>query len=161
MSAIIEAIVKEVEAFNQSIRDTLASKRINNTGEASKSLEVIHGKDFVQSVGVFYLEFLDTGRGSNPKKSSKGKFLEAIKKWLRTKHGITKEPELTKKAEHVVYRINALGTLIFRDNKKGIELTKKISILRENINEEVADAVKIEIEQKLDKFKKIYKFNLG
>ena len=37
---IIDTIIQEVEAFNESIRETLAAKRINNTKEASDSIRI-------------------------------------------------------------------------------------------------------------------------
>ena len=156
MSVIIDAIIQEVEAFNESIRDALNSKNITNTGEAAKSLEVQYGENFVRSVGIFYLEFLDTGRGS-------GKFppLAPIMKWARQKLGITDENELKSVAFLVARKIAKLGTEIFRDNKKGIELEKKIIALRESIAERITTEATIEITKRLDNFKKLYEFNLS
>lgn len=152
-----EMIMHELEYFNESIRDTLASKRINNTGEASKSLRIEVDKDIYKSIGIFYLEFLNTGRGKDPQKSSSGKFLENIKKWLRSKHGITDEEELETTGKRVVYFINKLGTLIYRNNSLGIELEKKTKVLKEAILSRIAETEAAEIRQVLDKYKKLYK----
>ena len=59
----IEAIIKDVERFNDSIVNALDSKNISNTREAAESIRIEFGFDFVRSIGIFYLEFLDTGRG--------------------------------------------------------------------------------------------------
>ena len=113
----------------------------------------------MKSLGIFYIEFLDTGRGK-ANSGSGGAFLLAIKKWLRTKHGVTQEPQLTIAAKRVVYFINKLGTQIYRDNKKGIELSKKVTTLRQNIDQGLGKEVKAEVLQVLDRFKKKYELNL-
>lgn len=151
MNKQLEAIIAEVEKFNDSIVDVLDSKKISNTREAAKSLRVEYGSDFVQSWGVFYLEFLDTGR-------SPGKFppKAPIERWVSSK---LKIPESDPNFDDVVFQIQRkiarLGTEIFRNNAKGIELSKKIVTLREAINEVVGLSVVDSITQRLDKFKKI------
>lgn len=156
MNNQVNAVLEQVELFNESIKDALNTKRISNTGEAARSLRTEFGEDFVRSLGVFYLEFLDTGRGS-------GKFppYQPIANWVSLKLGITPSDS---QFDGVVYmirkKIAALGTEIFRNNNKGIELDKKIVTLRKAINESVAKSVVIDIKQKLDKFKKIYKMSL-
>jgi hypothetical protein len=45
---IIPSIVKEVEKFNESIKDALYSKNISNTGEAARSLYVDWGENWVE-----------------------------------------------------------------------------------------------------------------
>lgn len=149
MDEQIKAIIIEVEKFNDSIRDALNSKNISNTGEAARSLLVNYGADFVQSVGIFYLEFLDTGRGS-------GKFppREPIEKWVQSKLGISSSDSQFNGIVYVIQRkIARLGTEIFRNNSKGIELNKKIVTLRQNLNDAVKDSVRLRIKQRLDKFK--------
>jgi hypothetical protein len=152
----IDAIVKEVEKFNESIIEALNVKGISDTGEAARSLRIEYGKDFVRSIGVFYLEFLDTGRGP-------GRWppYEPISRWVSSKLGINKQ---NPKHESVVYfvrkKIADLGTQIFihRPNE-GIELDKKIVTLRENLRKVVTESVVYDIRQKLDRFKKIHKQN--
>jgi len=147
---IIESIILEVEKFNQSIKDALDSKKISNTGEASRSIYIDYGSDFVKSIGIFYLEFLDTGRGP-------GKFppLQPLIDWAKNKFGVS-----DREAKQIAYltgrKIAALGTEIFLNNSKGIELKEKIVILRENINKAALEATKIEIKQQLNRFKQAF-----
>jgi len=148
---IIQSVVLEVENFNESIRQTLDEKNINNTREAANSLRVQYGTDFVRSIGIFYLEFLDRGRypGSyapfNP-----------ISKWVSTKLGITDEKENKQATYAIIKKIHNLGTKIYRDNRNGIELDDKILELKIAVNESIKSSIKIEITRRLDEFKKIY-----
>lgn len=151
MSTQIEIIINEVEKFNRSIIDALDSKNITNTGEAARSLRVESGDDWVRSLGIFYLEFLDTGRGSG-KPPPFGKILQ----WAMQKTGQSKN-ECWGLAVYVTNKIAELGTEIFINNSKGIELEEKIKILRENLNNEVRKDVTLNIEKKLDVFKKAFK----
>lgn len=150
MNEIIKNIIIEVEKFNESIVKTLDSKNISNTREAANSLYVEHGKDFVRSIGVFYLEFLDTGRapGKFPPKKN-------IEDWVKTKKGISEQdPEFDQVVFLVQRKIAEVGTAIYINNRKGIELDKKIVTLRKAINESIKESVVVEVTQKLDEFKK-------
>lgn len=155
MSKTIELIQKEVDSFNQNIKDSLDGKNITNTGTAKNSLRIEFGEDFVRSIGIFYLEFLDTGRG-------KGKFppVNKIRNWVKTKLGITEETQLNQVTFLVSRKIAKLGTEIFLNPNKGIQLDKKITELRNNINSKIGTAAKADVLQKLDKFKKIRKLKL-
>lgn len=150
MSDTIDAIVKEVEKFNDSIVQALDSKNISNTREAARSIREEHGKDFVRSIGIFYLEFLDTGRapGSFPP-------ITPLENWARTKFGVD-EKEATSIAFAVATKIKNLGTEIFLNNSRGIELDKKIVTLRENIADVSLDETVKSIKQGLDRFKKMH-----
>jgi len=149
---VVETVIEELEQFNQLIIDSLNSKNISNTGEAAKSLRVKVDGNTIQSLDIFYLEFLDKGRG-------KGKFpdLNKIKSWVQSKLGITDENEINQVAFFVSRNIAKLGTAIFRDNSKGIEIDKKVAILRADIKENIGKAAKSEMIQKLDRFKKLRK----
>lgn len=155
MSEIIDNIAIEVEKFNQSIRVTLNAKNINNTKEASDSLTVVKGNDFVESQGVFYLEFLDTGRGPG-----KPPPFRKILEWAMQKTGQPAN-EVWALAVYVRNKIAELGTKIFQNNANGIELDKKIEELQENIDNSIGNTVNLMIEKKLDKFKKIYEMSLS
>lgn len=152
---VIDEIIKLVEDFNDSIIETLNVKKINDTREAARSLHVKHGKDFVQSIGIFYIEFLETGRfpGKMPP-------LAPIEDWVERKLGID---YLDSDFDGVVYAIRKkiadMGTRIYQNNSRGLEIGKKIVNLRKAINEEVQNAVKIEIQKKLDRFIKKHKQN--
>lgn len=147
----IKAIIKEVERFNDSIKEALDSKNISNTREAANSLYIDYGSDFVRSIGIFYLEFLDTGRGP-------GKFppKKPIEEWVKSKLGKTESDSDFNGIVFVIQRkIAKIGTTIFLNNSRGIELDKKIVTLRKAVTEEVSKSVKVQILQKLDRFKKI------
>ncbi|MCK5613022.1 hypothetical protein KAR91_64715 [Candidatus Pacearchaeota archaeon] len=149
MDKQIEIVIKEVEKFNDSIRDALNSKDISDTREAANSLFVEHGKDFVQSIGIFYIEFLDTGRAP-------GKFppRAPIARWVESKLGISPNDS---EFDGIVYviskKIADLGTTIFRNQGKGIELDKKIVTLRQNLNKVLRESTIVTIKQRLNKFK--------
>ncbi len=159
MNSQIEIVIKEVEKFNDSIRDALNNKNISDTGEAANSLFVEHGEDFVRSIGIFYLEFLDTGRAP-------GKFppKKPIERWVESKLGISSsDPEFDGIVFVIQRKIAKLGTTIFRNQGKGIELDKKIVTLRENLNSELRKSTVATIKQRLDKFKKTHvknKYNI-
>jgi hypothetical protein len=144
---IIQSIVKEVEKFNESIKDALDSKNISNTGEAARSLYVDWGENWVKSIGIFYLEFLDTGRGP-------GKMppFEPIMKWAIAKTGQQRN-ELYGLVKYVQQKIADLGTEIYLNKSNGIELEKKIITLKENLNDVVKESAKFEIKEKLNEFK--------
>jgi hypothetical protein len=147
MTDLQKAIIKEVEKFNDSIVKALDSKNISNTREAAKSLYVDYGNDFVRSIGIFYLEFLDTGRGP-------GKMppIAPIQKWAKVKFSVD-DKEAEQIAWGVAKNIKKVGTEIFRNNSKGIELSKKIVTLRKSVIEIVQEQAVIEIKQRLNKFK--------
>lgn len=148
MSKTIEMIIQEVEAFNESILEALNAKKINASGEASRSLRIESDFESVKSLGIFYLEFLDTGRGPGKRPP-----IQKLIEWARIKFG-TDEKESTKIAFAVANNIAALGTLIYRNNKEGIELDKKIVTLRKAINEKLGESAKADVKQLLNRFKK-------
>jgi hypothetical protein len=144
---IIKSIIKEVELFNDSIREALDSKNITNTGEAARSLYVDYGENWVKSIGIFYLEFLDTGRGP-------GKYppISPLIKWAQSKFGVD-VIEAKSIAFAVAKKIADLGTEIYLNHGQGIELEKKIVTLKENLNQVIKESAKFEIKQKLNEFK--------
>ena len=77
--------------------------------------------------------------------------------WVKTKLGITNEKRSLSIAYAVAEKIKALGTEIFLNPNKGIELDEKIKELRARLNKEIGLGAKLEITQRLDRFKKIYK----
>lgn len=147
---IIEIVKQEFENFNESIKETLQQKGINATKEAFNSLRVETNENNVKSLGVFYLEFLDTGRAGGKKPP-----YEKILQWLVVKTGLD-ESELKGLAFYVQNKIANEGTEIFKNNSKGIELTKKKEIVRENLSISLKKEIKEQLIQRLDKFKKLY-----
>lgn len=149
MNNQIEAAIKEVEKFNDSIIDALDSKNISNTGEAARSIYIEHGEDFVRSIGIFYLEFLDTGRAP-------GKFppKEPIERWVQSKLGLSPGNSEFNGIVFVIQRkIAQLGTEIYLNKGKGIELSEKIVTLRENLNIALRESTVLTIKQRLNRFK--------
>lgn len=152
MNNQIEAAIKEVEKFNDSIIDALDSKNITNTGEAARSIYIDFGENFVRSIGIFYLEFLDTGRGPGRWPPYK-----PLADWVETKLGIPRgNPRFESTVYFVRKKIADLGTEIFLRNGEGIELTEKIVTLRENLRVALRESTILTIKQKLDRFKKLY-----
>ena len=151
---LIDSTLKEIndllEEFNESIINSLRFHKITNTGEAERSLRVEIGREFAQSVGIFYLEYLDQGRGKDPKKKDPN-FRKNIRSWLQTKHGITDADKLETATDRVVFFINKLGTLIYRDKSRGIQIDKKIEILRGKLKESVARGAVKDIKRMLNK----------
>ena len=151
MGIILDGIEKEVIKLNDSIKLELDIQDINNTGEASRSLEVKKYDNRVQSLGVFYLEFLDTGRGP-------GKYppTNKIRLWVQQKLGLTDEKEINTATFLISRKIKELGTQIFEKKKKGIGLTEKTERLRKEISSKLPDLAKAEVIQRLDKYKKLF-----
>jgi len=151
MSLTTKRIELLLGGFNQSIADTLDGKDITNTGTAKKSLRVETNNDTVRSLGIFYLEFLDTGRGRGGRPP-----IHIIQLWVKQKMGIRDEKKSRAVAFAVANKIAEIGTQILKNPSKGIELSKKITKLRADIAIATAATAKTEILQKLDKYKKIY-----
>lgn len=155
---IIQIVKDEFELFNDSIKEALTTKRINTTKEAYNSLRVEVDNNSVKSIGIFYLEFLDTGRGPGKKPP-----FAPILKWVMDKTGLSKN-EAWGLAIYVQNKIADVGTEIFRYNSEGIELNEKVELLRQNLKEKLSKEVKFQLIQRLDKYKKIFiskqKFNL-
>ena len=149
MDEQITAIIKEVERFNDSIIETLDSKKISDTKEAARSLHVTYGNDFVRSVGIFYIEFLDVGR-----RPGKMPPLAPIEDWVERKLGIDYNDS---DFDGIVYTIRRkiadMGTSIYLNNSKGLELNKKILTLRKALREEVTKSAVLSVRKKLRLFK--------
>lgn len=154
MSLTSDYIIQQLEEFNESIREALASKKINNTKEASDSLriEIDKQNNIFRSIGIFYLEFLDTGRGHG-----KHPPFNPISEWVAIKLGITDIDENKRVTFAIMNKIAKLGTEIFRNNSEGIELEKKVVTLHENISSNLSKIAKTEVLQGLDKYKKLFK----
>jgi hypothetical protein len=149
MNDSLNLIVQELNKFNLSIKNTLNQKNISNTGEAANSLRVEKGIDYGRSLGIFYLEFLDKGRGP-------GKFppVKEIRNWVITKLKISDSKQVESITYLVSKKIAKLGTIIFQDNSKGLEIDKKIDVLRKSIRINLSRNVKTDINRKLNKYYK-------
>lgn len=142
-------ISKNLDDFNQSIKDDIVRKGINDTGSAANSLKVVVKGEKVASVGNDYIEVLDKGR-------SPGKFapVDNIRDWVATKLGITSNPELNQVAYLVNRKIAREGTAIFKDNTKGLEISKKIETLSNNLKKDLQVFAKANVIEQLNKFQK-------
>ena len=136
MSATSEMIIEELFFFEQSIKDTLDGKNITNTGTAKNSIHTEVNGNRYQSIGIFYLEFLDGGRGAGGMPP-----VHKIQNWVKTKLGITDEKKSLSVAYAVAKKIQKLGTEIFKNPNKGIQLTAKITDLKRQINSQIAETV--------------------
>jgi len=152
INKILQWTVTKVMAFNQSIKNDLAQKNINNKGIASDSLAVtIDGKS-VKSKGIFYLEFLNTGRGP-------GKFppVDAMKDYVETKpvsmtDSMGKEMSTNTKAYLVGKGIAERGTKVYRTQSLGIQVENKIINLKKEIKKELPAYMKALITNQLKQF---------
>lgn len=124
---------KHLDQLKSRIADTLAAKGIDNTGEASASLEVSGN----QLLGNDYLYYLDQGRKS-------GKFPPSLMGWIRTKLGL--EGKEAKQVDFLVRRkISREGTEIYKNRANGIELDSLVSEMLENLVKDVGEAAKVEV----------------
>ena len=141
-------ILKHLDDFNQSIKDTLVRKGISDTGSAAASLKTKQDGNKYQSVGNDYIEVLDKGRGP-------GKFAPPIdiQAWVMSKLGITGVPELKQVAYAVNLKIKQEGTAIYKDNSKGLEIDDKIARFTEPLVKDLQVFAVADIKKKLDKFK--------
>lgn len=143
-----QIISDALDKFNQSIKDALISKGIQNTGSAAKSLKVVDSGEKMQSVGNDYIELLDKGRWP-------GKFapVENIRDWVQTKLGITQEEEIESVAFLVNSKIAEKGTEIYRDNSQGLQIDEKIEKLKEDLSGSFSEYAIRDVKRVLDKFK--------
>ena len=148
MSLIENIIVENVTGFNESIKDTIIKKRINDTGSAARSLKVVVVGNKVQSVGNDYIEVLDRGRRP-------GKFapVDNIRDWVRSKLGLTEPKEINSVAYLVNRKIALAGTEIFLNPSRGLQIDNKISDMRKKLNKDLRIHAVVEVKKILNKFK--------
>jgi hypothetical protein len=117
------------------IQELMKSKELDNTGEASSSLEVQGNK----LLGIDYFYYLDHGRGP-------GKFppVDKIRDWVSSKLGITGK-EINSIAYLIGRKISNEGSEIYKDNSLGIELDRLIDETLEELNKELPDAAAAEV----------------
>ena len=147
---IEKVTLKQLRKFNNSIRGDLSKKDINDTKQASRSLvEKKKSDKLYVSIGVDYLEILNRGR--RPGKYVPHDVLEA---WVERKLGITDEDERKSATFAINQKIKKEGTNIHQDRSKGVQVEKKIKVLRRDLVKALPAAAKFEALQVLNKFTK-------
>lgn len=148
MSLVANLILKNLDEFNQMIKDEMVRKGINDTKEASNSLKSVQKDDKTfQSVGVDYIEILDKGR-------SPGKFapVDNIQEWVRSKLGITDDREIRSVAYLVNRKIAREGTGIYRNNSKGLEIDSLIEEFTKKLVKELQVFAVADVKKQLNFF---------
>ena len=151
MSETINIIAKEAQQTLDEIVTSLATQKIDNTGAARESLRLEIKENQVLGIGIFYLEFLDKGRGP-------GKMppFQPIFDWVTSKLGLSGTAAMSA-TYHIRNKIADHGTDIFINNELGIELDEKIEKLRERIKKNIGESIKVDVKRELDKYLKIWK----
>ena len=126
---------KALEKLRDDIREAIATKGMDNSGQAWESLSVEGNTLF----GADYIYYLDKGRGP-------GKFPppKNIVEWVRAKLGL--EGSEAKQVAYVIgKKISEQGTEIFRNTGKGINLDALIAAMLSDLEDAVGDEAKVEI----------------
>ena len=124
---------KHLNQLSSKIKETLASKGIDNSGSASGSLEISGPK----LLGNDYLYYLDQGRRP-------GKFPPSLIGWIRSKLGL--EGREAKQVDFLVRRkISREGTEIYKDKSKGIQLDTLVNEMVDNLTKELPEHEGVEV----------------
>lgn len=127
-----ELTAKHLNSLKEKIQGTIASKGLDNSGDAFNSLEVSGSK----LLGNDYIYFLDKGRAP-------GKFPPSLMGWINNKLGL-KDRE-AKQVDFLVRRkISREGTEIFKNKSKGLELDKLVDEMLDELIKELPDQVAVE-----------------
>lgn len=149
MSELINATIREVKEFNKSIIEKLNSQGINSKGvEQSLRIEKFDTPIQIIDYGIYYLEFLNRGRGLGKQPP-----LSRLIKWVRNKFGLD-EKQAKKSAFGVAVKISREGTTIFKDKSKGLELSKLTDQLRQNLKMVIPNNIKVDVMEQLNEYKK-------
>lgn len=148
---LINVIIEQVEQFNKDLARVLQSRKFIDTGKALRSLKIRSGKNFVQSIGVNYLEFLN--RGSRPWSD---KSFTSVKKLGYILHisGWAKRKGLNPYA--VAASIVKKGSQVFRGKRAGIEADELVKDFKDNLRIETKLYTSLEIKRKLNCFSSKY-----
>jgi len=127
-----ELIKKHLTNLQERIKNELASKNIDASGDASKSLEVKGN----QLLGNDYLYFVDQGR-------KPGKFPPSLINWVRQKLGL--EEREAKQVDFLIRRkIAREGTEIFKDKTKGLQVETLVNEMLDELLKELQDEAVVE-----------------
>lgn len=140
MKEILEEIGNELI---EEIRKRLSDKNINNTGNASSSLNTKATNIKLEIRGERYIGALDKGR-------SPGRFppVDAIRNWVAQKLGISGN-ENDSIAYLIGRKIANEGTSIYQDKSKGIELESIVDMGIKLIKKRVTAKLLIDTKAKI------------
>ncbi len=131
------------ESLVEEIRSRLSKKDINNTGQASASLNYNSTDTKLEIRGERYIGALDKGRRP-------GKFppVQVIRDWVAQKLGIG-GAENNSIAYLIGRKIAREGTTIYQDNSRGIELESVKEIGIRKIKQNISDMILKDIKSKV------------
>lgn len=140
MKEILEEIGNELI---EEIRKRLSDMNINNTGTASRSLNVKATDIKLEIKGLRYIGALDKGR-------SPGRFppVDVIRDWVAQKLGISGN-ENNSIAYLIGRKIANEGTSIYKDKSKGIELESIVDMGIKLIKKRVTAKLLIDTKAKI------------
>jgi len=139
----------EYREFLTDVKDNLIaqikSKGLNATGYAANSLRVVANQKLEAELrGPKYLQYLQTGVGSQPK-SIGTKFINALIQWISAKPNIQPNPKQTIKqlAFAIGKSIVKNGTSI-KQGRKGISISQAIKESRTKLMKEMGQKMRID-----------------
>lgn len=130
-----ELTQKHLENLKKNIQQAMSSKGLDNSGQASQSLEV----DGNKLLGANYIYYLDQGRRP-------GKFppIRSIQDWILNKLGLDAYGKDKGIAYLVGRKISNEGTDIFKNRAKGIQLDELVDDMLNELYKELPDEVAAE-----------------
>lgn len=125
---------KHLNNLKVEIQSVMAAKNLDNTGEASQSLEVSGNK----LTGNDYIFYLDTGRAP-------GKFppVQNIRDWVRLKLGISGR-DLNSVSFLIGRKLANEGSGIYRNKAKGIQLDLLVDKMLDDLLKELPNEAAVE-----------------
>ncbi len=153
---MIEPIVnKNLDRFILTLQRELRVEKINDTKKASQSLKKkTINKSKYQVLGLEYVEMLNKGigKGNTDKVMTQRAYALYKSGWVKRKLNISDDKQQKQIAFAVSKKIQKEGTEIFKDNSKGIKLTKNVKELAKNLARDLAKGAVFEITEQLQKF---------
>lgn len=144
---IKDVVILELERFNESVKRTIKDKHMDASGDAYNSLAVVDRGNVISSVGNFYIEYLNRGRGPGGMPP-----LVAIIRWVKLKKSSKKMDPFA-----IARNIAKYGTKIYRDKDRslGLQLEDKVKELEDNLNKDLPKFISDKLITALNKsFKK-------
>jgi hypothetical protein len=135
--SIYHIIEKKAQEVLTRLQNSFRTKDLVATGETVNSLRFEMVKDGFKIWGADWIEFSEYGRGKS-KNSSNGEFLKRLYLWAAAR-GF---PEA--KVEILKYRINKIGTNLFRGQDKRF-VGKKSGVLTDVLNEDLEKELQVAI----------------